>query len=297
MARGTDTLAEDRCPGVLRLHEAADGLLARVRLPGGRLDARGMRAVAMASRLGNGIVELTSRASLQVRGLVDDGLVVPLDAAGLLPSASHERVRNILASPLAGPEVDALVTELDARLCAEPELANLPGRFLFAVDDGTGLHGRAADVTIMVGGPVGVQEALDAAREGRRIAGVTPTRRPRLGAVRLDDGRQAVTVMPPLARVSPEQLDGLADLVREVRIGVARTLTAFDVDPATLRALGFVDDPDAGWFGLTACAGLGACAKARRDVRSEAAARALLRTAADPPEHYAACERNCGAPA
>src|ERR1700741_2968858 len=92
MARGIDTLAEDRCPGVLRLHEAADGLLARVRLPGGRLDARGMGGAATPPRLGNGIVELTSRASLQIRGLVDDGLVVVLHAAGLLPSASHERV-------------------------------------------------------------------------------------------------------------------------------------------------------------------------------------------------------------
>jgi precorrin-3B synthase len=280
---------------VLRLHEAADGLLARVRLPGGRLDARGMRAVASASRLGNGIVELTARASLQIRGLADDGLVVPLAAGGLLPSATHERVRNILASPLAGPEVDALVAELDAKLCADPSLADLSGRFLFAVDDGTGLHGRAADVTVMLGGAVGVEEGLEAARGGRRTPGPASLRHPRLGALQLDDGRRAVTVMPPLARVSPEQLDALADLVPEVRIGVARTLTAFDVDPASLRALGFVDDPDSGWFGLTACAGMGACEKAQRDVRAEAAARALLRTASDPPEHYAACERNCGA--
>jgi len=63
-----------------------------------------------------------------------------------------------------------------------------------------------------------------------------------------------------------------------------------------LRALGFIDDPDSGWFGLTACAGLGACTKAQRDVRREAAMRVQLRTASDPPEHYAACERNCGAP-
>jgi precorrin-3B synthase len=289
-------VAQDRCPGVLRLHEAADGLLARVRLPGGRIDARGLRAVATASRMGNWIVELTSRASLQIRGLADEGVAAPLMAAGLLPSASHERVRNILASPLAGPAVDALVAELDRALCADPALARLPGRFLFAVDDGTGLHGRRADVTIVVGGPIGVEEALQAAGEGRGLPGVVSPRRPRLGAALQDDGRLALTVMPPLARLAPGQLDRLAELLPEVRIGVARTLTAFDVDPPALRGLGLVDDPDSGWFGLTACAGLGACAKAQRDVRAQAAARARLRTAADPPEHYAACERNCGAP-
>lgn len=297
MTAATDTPAQDRCPGVLRLHRAADGQLARIRLPGGRIDARGLRAVASASRLGNRIVELTSRASLQVRGLADDGLVAPLTAAGLLPSPSHERVRNILASPLAGPAVDALVVKLDRALCADPELAKLSGRFMFAVDDGTGLHGRKADVTIVAGGPIGVEEALQAAREGRRIPGLAPPVHPRLGAALQADGRLAVTVMAPLARLSPEQLDGLAELVPEVRIAVARTLTAFDVDPGALRALGFVDDPGSGWFRLTACAGLGACAKAHRDVRREAAMRARLRTSADPPEHYAACERNCGAPA
>jgi precorrin-3B synthase len=290
------SVAQDRCPGVLRLHQAADGLLARVRVPGGRLDAPGMRAVASASRLGNGIVELTSRAGLQIRGLADNSLVAPLTAGGLLPFPSHERVRNILASPLAGPEVDALVTELDRALCADPGLANLSGRFLFAVDDGTGLHGREADVMIPAGGPIGVDDALQAAREGRRIPGTSSPRRPVLGTSVQHDGRRALTVMPPLARVSPEQLDALAGLVPEVRIGVARTLTVFDVDPAALRALGFVDAPDSGWFGLTACAGLGACAKAQRDVRREAALRAASRTASDPPEHYAACERNCGAP-
>jgi precorrin-3B synthase len=137
--------AADGCPGVLRLHAAADGYLARVRLPGGRLDGRALEALAQAASLGSDIVELTSRAGLQVRGLAEDRggeLARLLAAGGLLPSLTHERVRNILAPPLAGRDpaslapVDGVVDELDGELCADLALAELPGRFLFAVDDG-----------------------------------------------------------------------------------------------------------------------------------------------------------------
>jgi precorrin-3B synthase len=320
----------DACPGVLRLHEAADGLLARVRLPGGRIDARGLRGIAEAARLGNGLIELTSRASLQVRGLsssVSEPAVALLAAAGLLPSTSHERVRNILASPLAGRHprslaaTDDLVTELDRRLCAAPGLDALPGRFLFAVDDGAGLIGRPGDVTLTATGPArfrlgdlelpaeaAIGAALDKAR--RALCTVSPAvpdvahrGHLRLGALRQADGRVALTVLPRLARLTPAQADRLATLSDDVRLSTRRTLTLVDVDPAaapaTAEALGsleLIDDPDSGWFGLTACAGLGACARAERDVRALAAARAGQRTGGDPPEHFAACARNCGRP-
>jgi len=153
----------DRCPGVLRLHEAADGLMARVRLPGGLIDARGLAAVAAVARHGNGLVELTSRASLQIRGLgagAGERAAELLRAGGLLPSAPHDRVRNVLASPLAGRHprsrcaTDVVVAALDRALCGDPGLAALPGRFLFAVDDGTGMaHPGRADVAIVAGGP------------------------------------------------------------------------------------------------------------------------------------------------
>ncbi len=317
----------DRCPGVLRLHEAADGRLARFRLPGGRIDARGLRGVAAVARLGNGIIELTSRASLQVRGLPADAgerAAAILAAAGLVPSASHERVRNIVASPVAGRHprslapTDAVVAELDHRLCADPALSRLSGRFLFAVDDGAGLTGRRADVTLTAVGQdrfaVGeweltAGEAIDAAlalARAAETAAVPEVAYPghlRLGTLRQIDGRVALTVLPRLARVSPAQLDALAGLSDDVRLSVRRTLTLVDVEPtvaavtgAALRELDLIDDDSSGWSGLTACAGLGACASAARDVRTLAAARAEQRTGGDPPEHFAACARNCGRP-
>ncbi|MGH3170277.1 MAG: nitrite reductase, partial [Trebonia sp.] len=94
--------AADRCPGALRLIEAADGHLARVRLPGGRVTAAQLRTLAwLAGDLGDGRVELTSRGNVQLRALPADAavrLTEELTAAGLLPSLDHDRVRNILAS-------------------------------------------------------------------------------------------------------------------------------------------------------------------------------------------------------
>lgn len=138
---------EDRCPGVLRPHRAEDGLLVRLRLPGGRTTGTGLGALAgLAARFGNEELQLTSRAGLQIRGLPDPvppGVVAEIAAAGFLPSAAHDRVRNILCSPLTGisggqDDVADLVAELDRALMAGQALVGLPGRFLFALDDGRG---------------------------------------------------------------------------------------------------------------------------------------------------------------
>ncbi|GAB3127237.1 precorrin-3B synthase [Tsukamurella serpentis] len=69
-----------------------------------------------------------------------------LGAAGLLPSATHERVRNIVASPRADELVTA-AADLDRALQQRAALADLSGRFLFALDDGTAdVASLAADV-------------------------------------------------------------------------------------------------------------------------------------------------------
>ncbi|MDV5146822.1 cobalamin biosynthesis protein CobG [Streptomyces sp. SBC-4] len=150
----------DACPGALRLHAADDGRLARLRLPAGRLTARQVEALADAAEsLGDGRVSITSRGNAELRGLADDcgaELAALLAEAGLLPSPTHERVRNIVASPaagldgLGGPEVQLWARELDTLLCAEPWAAALSGRFLFVLDDGRGdVAGLGGDVTLV----------------------------------------------------------------------------------------------------------------------------------------------------
>ena len=136
----------DRCPGVLRAHPAEDGLVIRLRIPGGRTTGTALAAVSrLAGRYGNGDLQLTTRSGLQLRGLADPvpaGLVAELVALGFLPSARHDRVRNIVASPLtgiAGPvDLRPMITELDRAVLADDQLAELPGRFLFVLDDRTG---------------------------------------------------------------------------------------------------------------------------------------------------------------
>jgi precorrin-3B synthase len=66
-----------------------------------------------------------------------------IESTGLLPSRTHELIRNVLVSPqtgLAGGRADLreIATELDASICGAAELAGLPGRFLFTLDDGRG---------------------------------------------------------------------------------------------------------------------------------------------------------------
>lgn len=148
----------DRCPGVLRPWAADDGLLVRLRLVGGRLPSDSLRALAAVSeKYGTGRVHVTGRANLQLRGLPgEDGLLPPevlraLEDTGLLPSRTHELVRNIMLSPRAqGTVRDSVATALDGLLCARPHRAALPGRFLFVLDDGTGdLLDRTCDLGLV----------------------------------------------------------------------------------------------------------------------------------------------------
>ncbi|PRX48222.1 precorrin-3B synthase [Prauserella shujinwangii] len=168
----------DACPGVMATHDAADGPLARIRLPGGVLTrAQALAVASCAEELGDGAIHLTSRANLQLRAVRDEAaLVRALSSAGLLPAPEHERVRNILGSPLSGlhgglADVRPLVGALDRAVCARPELARLPGRFLFALDDGRGdVAGERPDVCWRAVTPGTGALLLDGRDTGLRVA-------------------------------------------------------------------------------------------------------------------------------
>ena len=152
----------DRCPGVLRPWIADDGALVRLRLIGGALSAQALADLALiAGDHADGHLYLTKRANIQLRGIKHDDGRVPEDfvdavqAAGLLPSPSHELVRNIMVSPLSGriggqADLRPVAQRLDELLCDDPPLANLAGRFLFVLDDGRGdLVDRSLDLGVM----------------------------------------------------------------------------------------------------------------------------------------------------
>lgn len=160
----------DRCPGVLRPWFADDGLLVRVRLIGGRLPVEALRALLeVAETYGDGRLHLTGRGNVQLRALpggeggLDPAVLAALESTGLLPTRSHELVRNVMVSPasgLAGGRADLrpVARELDRLVCADPTLADLSGRFLFVLDDGRGdLVARSCDLGLVALDPATVQ--------------------------------------------------------------------------------------------------------------------------------------------
>lgn len=148
--------APDACPGAWRRHEAADGALARFRPAGGTVTAAELRLLAGAAVTGGSPLELTSRASVQVRGLSPrgaDDLGETLRGAGagsrsLLDARGRELPCGLLASPRSVLLDDAVAAVADG-LRERPAVS---GRFLVALDDGTGdVAALDADVTVVRG--------------------------------------------------------------------------------------------------------------------------------------------------
>src|ERR1700741_3073004 len=101
------------CPSVARPMPSGDGLLVRLSLPADSVPPALLHAIAScARRFGNGLVDLTRRGNLQLRGLSEEtilGLIEALSSfEGAAPPHEAESARDIMMAPLSGLDPKAL---------------------------------------------------------------------------------------------------------------------------------------------------------------------------------------------
>lgn len=323
------------CPSAYRPMMSGDGLIVRARPHAGRLDrAQVVGLCETAAQYGNGIIDLTNRANLQIRGVAEEdhaAVVEALSVFGLLDAdPSREARRNIIVAPhwRGGDATARLADKLAQRL---GELPALPGKFGFAVDAGDGpvLGDAPADIRIERGAggglivradgaaqgcPVAESEAIDAVialahwfaalGEERRMAGL-------LRSVPLPQAWQGEPPAPARARTQPGDdiggpvlgapfgqlpAEALADLM------VASGATALRVTPWRLFALEGVRALPAHPFIdaaddplLRVDACPGAPACPAATVETRALARALAGRV-DGDLHVSGCEKGCARP-
>jgi len=133
----------DACPGLSTPMPTGDGLLARL-MPAGTIGLEQMAGLAAAAeRHGNGVIEITSRGSIQVRGLRPDSAPAFADAVAELGIAAHDGV-PIICDPLAGLDPRELIDA--GRLASELRAAldscgiTLSPKVSIAIDGGGPLH-------------------------------------------------------------------------------------------------------------------------------------------------------------
>ena len=162
------------CPGSYRPMQSGDGLIMRVRPRLGQLSPNQMIGLCDISQtFGNGVIDLTNRANLQLRGIAQDNHQTVLDALLALDLLDEtpelEARRNIICAPLRTSEgfTAQLAQELTDRLA---ELPDLPAKFGFAIDaDGPPqLSAAPADIRIETG-PSGLIVKADGSPMGQSV--------------------------------------------------------------------------------------------------------------------------------
>jgi precorrin-3B synthase len=242
---------------------SGDGLLARVKPFGGRLPAAALHALAdAAAAYGNGIVELTGRGNLQVRGLTDaPAFAGAMVAAGLAdPDPVREARRNVVTVP---PCDDALVAAVEELMA---ETAGLPPKFCVVVDGGTTLGDALAAIRAALT-PTLSQRAIKPSPSGRGLG----------------EGNADHLLYLPFGQTTAATLTHLANLAPEVRTTPWRAFLS------PVFAPGF----DSTATSIAACPGAPACASATVPARTDAARLAALGFSAI---HVSGCAKGCAHP-
>jgi precorrin-3B synthase len=179
------------CPGLSAPLPTGDGLLVRLRPLGAIPLAVFGKLCALATENGNGIVEITARGSVQVRGL--SAASAPRFAAAVaeLGIAAQDGV-PVLTNPLAGLAADdivdaaALAAALRHALAGQPFTAKLSLKISVALDGGGALNHDTVAADIRLRAAVRHSDALLQIGLGGDAAGAAP-----LGCVAVEDGAEA----------------------------------------------------------------------------------------------------------
>jgi precorrin-3B synthase len=289
------------CPGGVRPMPSGDGLLVRVRPWCGAFTLDQAKVLAdIAASLGNGHIDLTRRANLQIRGLREESLPALHDALDRLGLLEDEATRNVMVAPLAGPEVRALALALGRALPADA-----PAKFGALVDGGPlSIVGERADialamttegVAVRIGGEwlgVTTPEGAVAAALGDRRALSRMTMMPAPGRRQLGRLGRFTGLAVAFGRIEARQLHDLAAScaaagASEIRLSPWRALY---VDAAVDAPDFIVDDTDP-LLRIEACPGAPACASATVDTR--AAARRLAAIELAGSIHVSGCAKGC----
>jgi precorrin-3B synthase len=142
------------CPGLSQPMATGDGLLVRLTPTGTTMPCGAFAALCTAARsCGNGVIEITSRGSIQIRGLTEAS-VKSFAAAVVGIDLAFGEGPPVLSDPLAGlaPQeaVDAVAIAADLRraIAAASFAADIGPKVSIAIDGGGTLHldAVAADV-------------------------------------------------------------------------------------------------------------------------------------------------------
>ncbi len=205
------------CPGLFCPTIAQDGVLTRIRTPGGRvLRVQLETLVEIAAQIGCPEVLITNRANLQLRSAakVDKTGLKLLQQAGLAARPEVDHLRNVMASPLAGCDSGAIanglpvVMALDAYIAQAMHLEPLSAKFSIGVDGGesVSVRDRLNDIWL-------VAESAESADTFRLY----------LGEVRTEVvTRDCVQLVDAIARVYLAQIDRFSAVERLRRSGRAR---------------------------------------------------------------------------
>jgi precorrin-3B synthase len=147
-------LRRGACPGLSQPMATGDGLLARITPTGATMPCQAFAALCAAARsCGNGVIEITSRGSIQIRGLTENSTQRFAAAVATIELAFCEGL-PVLINPLAGLDPDealdmsAIAAELRRALAAAAFSADIGPKVSIAFDGGGVLHldAVAADV-------------------------------------------------------------------------------------------------------------------------------------------------------